>query len=186
MRAAVSSCPGRVQRPSARLAKHVIWDSLARRHALAVSPWVPGLATLARDTRGIVLNSARVSRPSERPSVSIRYAEARECEPGPRATRRRAETVRRVAPGSRVSLRSPGTREGMVLNSARVSRPSERPSVSIRHAQARECEPGPRATRRCGSETVGRAAPGSRVSLRSPGTRCFVSKLACARAERSS
>jgi hypothetical protein len=34
-----------------------------------------------------------------------------------------------------------------VAKLTRVSRPSERPSISIRHVDARECAPGPRATR---------------------------------------
>ena len=63
---------------------------------IARGPWVPGLASLARDTRGwrrtdggAPAHTALVPRPSERPSFAVRYQLARKREPGPRATRTR-------------------------------------------------------------------------------------------------
>jgi hypothetical protein len=68
----------------------------------------------ARGVNGPHLPS--VPRPSERPSSAMRHKFTREREPGPRAPGTLLPSLRdrwsaRVAPGSRVSLRSPGTRE---------------------------------------------------------------------------
>ena len=125
-----------------------------------------------------------------RPSRASALARA-EREPGPSAKSREAQyvsvAIRRAAPGSRVSLRSPGTRERGLERALRSLVPAEqsaRACASGARHRSRACprsagndasrvnptcvDPAQRAAKR---NMIRRAAPGSRVSLRSPGTR---------------